>query len=203
MLGSNVELRRSVKEYRRLWEEAGLDLSPVWRRSAARITQPKRPAPVSVPADSSVALTEGNPQALLIFVGENDGSASSGTPFRGPAGELLTKIIEAMGFDRKRDIHLTGLLKAAEGWEGFLQTQVAAIQPRIVVALGDAAAACLLGTEEKIPALRGRFHPLKWDPTVLVMPTFHPSHLLLQPAAKKEAWEDMKKVVGVLAGAKR
>lgn len=150
----------------------------------------------------------GNPQADLMFVGEAPGADEDeqGLPFVGRAGQLLTRIIEAMKLTRDR-VYIANILKCrppenrnplpdeVAQCEPFLFKQVEAIRPLVIVALGKYAAQTLLRTEESISRLRGRFFEYRGS---LLMPTFHPSYLLRNPGAKREVWEDMRKVMETL-----
>jgi DNA polymerase len=147
----------------------------------------------------------GNPEARLMFVGEGPGADEDeqGEPFVGRAGQLLTQIIKAMGFARE-EVYIANVVKCRPPGNRnpepdeiaqcgpFLQRQIDAIAPRVIVALGKFAAQTLLETEAPISRLRGRFHSVGG---IDVMPTFHPSYLLRNPAAKREVWEDMKMVM--------
>jgi uracil-DNA glycosylase family 4 len=147
---------------------------------------------------------EGNPNASLMFVGEGPGADedAQGRPFVGRAGQLLTKIIEAI--DMKRDdVYIANIVKSrppnnrvpepdeVSACLPFLKKQIAVIRPQIIVTLGSVATNNLLAATLSITKVRGEFRQLG---TILVMPTFHPSYLLRNPAAKREVWEDMKKV---------
>ncbi len=146
----------------------------------------------------------GNPQARLMFVGEAPGEDEDkqGEPFVGRAGQLLTKIIEAIGMTREQ-VYIANVIKCrppgnrnpepdeVQTCEPFLFEQLGIIQPTIVVALGKFAAQSLLRTTEPITKLRGRV--FDWRGASLI-PTFHPAYLLRNPPAKREVWEDMKKV---------
>ena len=152
----------------------------------------------------------GSPQARLMFVGEAPGEDEDkqGEPFVGRAGQLLTKIIEAIGMTREQ-VYIANIIKCrppgnrnpepeeVATCEPFLFEQLAIVQPRVVVALGKFAAHSLLRTTEPITKLRGRVFP--WRGASLV-PTFHPAYLLRNPPAKREVWEDMKKVRELLQG---
>jgi uracil-DNA glycosylase family 4 len=143
-----------------------------------------------------------------MFVGEGPGADedAQGVPFVGRAGQKLTDIIRAMGFQRE-DVYIANVVKCRppgnrnpeldeiEQCEPFLMRQIDVIKPAIIVALGKFAAQTLLRTTEPITRLRGRFHQIG---EVRVMPTFHPSYLLRNPAAKREVWEDMKQVMAAL-----
>ena len=157
---------------------------------------------------TNVVFGSGNPNADLMFVGEAPGRDEDlkGLPFVGRAGQLLTKIIEAMGL-RREDVYIANLLKCrppenrnplpleAERCRPYLERQIALIQPRAIVALGSYAAAALLNSKERISRLRGKFHALGG---VQVMPTYHPAYLLRNPGGKGYVWEDMQKVMELL-----
>jgi uracil-DNA glycosylase len=153
---------------------------------------------------------QGNPNADLMFIGEAPGQDedAQGLAFVGRAGQLLTKIIEAIG--RKRgDVYIANVLKCrppgnrnpqpdeVEACIPYLREQIRLIRPRVAVLLGTFAAQAVLETDESIGRLRGRFHKLG---NVQVMPTYHPAFLLRTPEKKREVWEDMKKVKAVLEG---
>ena len=144
----------------------------------------------------------GNASADLMFVGEAPGADEDiqGEPFVGRAGQLLTKMIEAMGF-RRDEVYIANVIKCrppqnrnpdpdeVESCEPFLFKQIESIQPKVIVALGSFAAKALLKTQDPISRLRGRvyaYHGAK------LIPTFHPSFLLRSPNQKKYAWEDLK-----------
>lgn len=154
----------------------------------------------------------GNPRAELMFVGEAPGHDEDlqGIPFVGRAGQLLTKIIEAIDL-RREDVYIANIIKCrppgnrnpepdeVAACEPFLFRQVQAIGPRVIVALGTFAAQALLRTKDPISRLRGR--PFTCGSAVLV-PTFHPAYLLRNPSSKREVWEDMKRVRDLLAAGK-
>jgi len=159
----------------------------------------------------NIVFGEGNPSARLMFVGEGPGADEDreGRPFVGRAGQLLTKMIQAMNLDRS-DVYIANVVKsrppgnrnpASEEIRAcfpFLERQIAAIQPAVIVALGKIAANTLLETEEPIGKLRGKFHDRQGVP---VMPTYHPSFLLREGESRRfkaEAWADLKKVMTVL-----
>jgi DNA polymerase len=145
---------------------------------------------------------EGNKRARLVFVGEGPGYEEDrqGRPFVGPAGQLLTKIIEAMGLTRE-EVYIGNIIKcrppgnrnpAPEEIEAclpFLERQLTAIQPEYICALGAVAAKTLLKTEAPISRLRGRLHSYG---NIRLMPTFHPAYLLRNPDKKRDVWEDMQ-----------
>lgn len=147
----------------------------------------------------------GNPKAELVFVGEGPGEEEDrqGIPFVGKAGQLLTKMIEAMGFTREQ-VYIANVVKCRppnnrnpepdeiEACEPFLKAQLAAIQPKAIVALGKFAAQTLLRDTTPITRLRGQWRQYESIP---LMPTFHPAYLLRQPGEKKLAWADLQQVM--------
>jgi len=147
----------------------------------------------------------GNSSARVVFVGEAPGGDEDqqGIPFVGEAGQLLTKIIQAMGF-RRDEVYICNVLKCRppqnrnpqadeiEQCHPFLLRQLRAIGPEVIVALGTFAAQTLLRTKEPISRLRGVFHDYHGIP---LMPTFHPAYLLRNAGMKREVWEDMQKVM--------
>jgi uracil-DNA glycosylase family 4 len=151
---------------------------------------------------------EGNPSAGLVFIGEAPGGEEDlqGRPFVGRAGQLLTRIIGAMGLER-RDVYICNILKCRppqnrnpkqeemETCEPFLIKQIEAIRPKVVCALGSFAARRILRTDVPITVLRGKFHEFRG---VRVMPTYHPAYLLRNPDAKKQVWEDIQLIMKVL-----
>ena len=150
----------------------------------------------------------GNPQAHLVFVGEAPGADEDqqGEPFVGKAGQLLTKMIEAMGY-RREDVYICNVIKCrppgnrnpepdeVAACEPFLKKQLAALRPRMIVTLGKFAAQCLLRDDTPISRLRGNFRTYEG---ITLMPTFHPAYLLRDPSKKKEAWTDLKAVNAAL-----
>jgi uracil-DNA glycosylase len=152
----------------------------------------------------------GNPDADLMFVGEAPGQDEDiqGEPFVGRAGQLLTKIIEAMGFTRK-DVYIANVLKCRPPGNRnpepdevaqclpFLFRQIDAVQPKVMVALGTFAAQALLDTKDPISRLRGRAWPCRGR---VLVPTFHPAFLLRSPDRKRDTWDDMKLVLRILRG---
>ena len=153
----------------------------------------------------------GNPNADLMFVGEAPGADEDiqGVPFVGRAGQLLTRMIEAMGFKRD-EVYIANVLKCRPPGnrnpepdeiatcEPFLFQQLASIEPQVVIALGAFAARTLLKTDAPISRLRGRVHDYRGGAKLI--PTFHPAFLLRSPERKRDVWEDMKKVRALLAG---
>ena len=151
-----------------------------------------------------VVFGEGDPHAVLVFVGEGPGRDEDlqGKPFVGRAGELLTRIIEAIDLTRE-EVYIANIVKCRppnnrdprpdeiQTCLPFLLKQLEVIKPKIICALGTFAAQTLLGSEERISALRGRFHPYQG---AKLMPTYHPAFLLRNPQFKRDVWEDMKRI---------
>jgi uracil-DNA glycosylase len=150
----------------------------------------------------------GTPEANLMFVGEAPGHDEDvqGIPFVGRAGQLLTKIIEAIGLNRDQ-VYIANVIKCrppqnrnpeqdeVDTCEPFLFRQIDIIQPKVIVALGTFAARALLRTLDPISRLRGRVFDYRGS---RLIPTFHPAYLLRNPASKREVWEDMKLVKRLL-----
>jgi len=161
------------------------------------------------PSRTNLVYGVGNPDADLVFVGEAPGADedAQGEPFVGKAGQLLTKMIEAMGYSRS-DVYICNVLKCrppgnrnpepdeVASCEPFLKRQLAAIRPRMIVALGKFAAQCLLRDDTPITRMRGSLRSYEGIP---LMPTLHPAYLLRDPSKKKLAWEDLKAVNAALA----
>jgi uracil-DNA glycosylase len=161
------------------------------------------------PSRQNLVFGVGNPEAHLVFVGEAPGADedAQGEPFVGKAGQLLTKMIEAMGYARG-DVYICNVLKCrppgnrnpepdeVAACEPFLKKQLGAIRPRMIVALGKFAVQCLLRDDSPISRLRGNFRTYEGIP---LMPTFHPAYLLRDPSKKKLAWDDLKAVNTALA----
>jgi len=147
----------------------------------------------------------GNPKARLMFVGEAPGEDEDkkGEPFVGKAGQLLTRMIEAMGL-RREDVYICNTVKCRPpnnrnpepdelaSCEPFLKGQLAAVQPEAIVTLGKFAAQALLRDETPISRLRGTWREYEGIP---VMPTFHPAYLLRSPQEKGKVWDDLQKVM--------
>lgn len=152
----------------------------------------------------------GNPNAMLVFVGEGPGADEDrqGVPFVGKAGQLLTRMIEAMGLKRD-DVYICNVVKCrppsnrdpepdeVDACEPFLQAQLAILQPRVIVALGRHAAQTLLRTKTPITRLRGNWCEYRG---IALMPTYHPSYLLREESdpskqRKREAWADLQEVM--------
>jgi DNA polymerase len=163
------------------------------------------------PTRRNIVFGQGHPQARLMFVGEAPGADEDeqGLAFVGKAGQLLTKIIEAIGLTRE-DVFIANVLKCRppnnrnpepdeiDQCQPFLERQIAAIQPRVIVGLGKFGGQWLLKTMEPISRIRGRVGEYKG---IKVVPTYHPAYLLRTPGAKRDVWEDMKLVRSLLGAA--
>lgn len=161
------------------------------------------------PTRTKIVFGVGAEDAPLMFVGEAPGADEDriGDPFVGRAGELLDKMIEAMGWTRAT-VYINNILmcrppgnrnpEADEiaACRPFLDARIASIRPRVIVALGRPAANTLLGTDAPISALRGRWHEHRSG--ARLMPTFHPAFLLRTPDRKRDAWNDLKMVIAEL-----
>jgi len=193
---------------------------PVPARPAAA---PPRPLPVIAAEAASctkcalattrtnVVFSRGNPEAKLVFIGEAPGADEDeqGLPFVGRAGQLLDKMIGAMGLDPAKDVYVCNIIKCrppgnrkpepieVETCIPYLHEQLAAVDPKAIVALGNTAVAALLSTKLGITKVRGQWKLYRGK--VPVMPTYHPSYLLRpspqQIEAKKQAWEDLQAVM--------
>ncbi|HEX6126062.1 MAG TPA: uracil-DNA glycosylase family protein [Pyrinomonadaceae bacterium] len=153
---------------------------------------------------TQIVHTVGNYNSDLMFVGEAPGADedAKGEPFVGRAGQLLNKIIEAIGMKRE-DVCIGNInrcrppgnrqptLPEAHTCKPFLLREIAVIRPKVIVVLGNTALHNLLDTKVGITRMRGQFHDYFG---VKVMPTFHPAYLLRDPSKKREVWDDMKKV---------
>ena len=152
----------------------------------------------------SIVVGEGNPLAQLVFVGEAPGEQEDmeGLPIVGHAGELLDKMILAMGLTRD-EVYICNVVKCRSpgnrdpepdeisACSPFLERQLDTIRPKVIVALGMLAAQTLLKTEDPLSRLRGQFHSYRG---IRLMPTFHPAYLLRNPDSKREAWSDLQAV---------
>jgi uracil-DNA glycosylase family 4 len=157
---------------------------------------------------TQVVFGVGNPGADLMFVGEAPGADEDeqGIPFIGRAGQLLTKIIEAIELKRD-DVYIANIIKCrppqnrnpeqdeVETCEPFLFRQIEIVKPKVIVALGKYAAQTLLKTDTPISRLRGQVFDYRG---AKLIPTFHPAYLLRNPSSKREVWEDMKLVKRLL-----
>jgi DNA polymerase len=158
---------------------------------------------------TNIVFGQGNPKAGLMFVGEAPGrdEDEQSLAFVGRAGQLLTKIIEAMGMKRE-DVYICNVIKCrppnnrnpeadeVASCRPFLDEQIRIVSPKVIVTLGTFAAQAILETDEPIGRMRGQWRTARG---VRVMPTFHPAFLLRSPERKKDVWEDMKRVRDFLA----
>lgn len=213
------------------WEDSGVDFLPVIPDIRSDVTLPPTPSPQgreNFVELENLRLNEigdctrcqlhkgrihlvfgvGNPEARLMFVGEGPGADedAQGEPFVGRAGQLLTKMIEAMGLKRS-DVYICNIIKCRPPGNRnpepveiatcipFLKKQIDIVKPAVIVCLGKIAAQSLLQTEIPITKLRGQFQDYG---DIRVMPTYHPAFLLRNPPMKKFVWEDLKKVMELL-----
>ena len=159
-------------------------------------------------ARTQIVYGVGNPKAELVFVGEGPGRDEDiqGEPFVGRAGKLLTQMIEAMGLHRE-DVYICNVVKCRPPenrlpekdeiatCSPFLMRQVAAIQPKVICALGSCASQTLLQTNQGISRFRGEWFDFRGAKFIA---TYHPAYLLRNPGAKGEVWKDLQKVMAVL-----
>ena len=149
-----------------------------------------------------IVFGSGNPDARLMFIGEGPGydEDQRGEPFVGAAGQLLTRIIQAIKMTRE-EVYICNIVKCRPPGNRnpesdeiqtcfpFLERQIAAVKPEFICALGACAAHTLLNTETPISRLRGRFHDFEG---IKLLPTYHPAYLLRNPDKKRDVWNDMK-----------
>ena len=153
---------------------------------------------------TKVVFGSGHPAAELMFIGEGPGADEDrqGLPFVGAAGELLTRIIQAI--EKTRDeVYIANVVKCrppgnrdpqpdeVAACRGYLDQQIALVRPRVIVALGRVAAQTLLGNDSPIGRMRGQWFRVQGIPTMV---TYHPAALLRNPALKRPTWEDMQQV---------
>lgn len=152
----------------------------------------------------TVVFGEGDPDAAVMFIGEGPGAEEdrTGRPFVGQAGQLLDRMISAIGL-RRQQVYITNIVKCrppgnrdprddeVAACSPYLDRQIDLIKPAVLVALGKPASHRLTGTKKPISALRGRWVSYHGIP---LMPVFHPAYMLRTPSAKREAWEDLKKI---------
>lgn len=158
------------------------------------------------PGRTTIVFGEGDPKATIVFVGEGPGfeEDQQGRPFVGPAGQLLTDIIEKGMKIKRAEVYICNIVKCrppgnrnpepdeVDTCIGFVKQQIAVIKPKVIVTLGNVPTQNLLGTKQGITKLRGTWQEYDGIP---VMPTFHPSYLLRSPGEKGKAWEDIKLVM--------
>lgn len=160
---------------------------------------------------TTIVFGVGNPKAELMFIGEGPGHEEDrqGIPFVGAAGQLLTKIIQAIDLTREQ-VYIANVVKCrppnnrdpepdeVEACRPFLDRQIDAVRPKVICALGRVSALNLLRTDEGITRLRGRIFSYRGCKLV---PTYHPAFLLRNPGKKRECWDDMKLIKKLLQGA--
>jgi DNA polymerase len=160
---------------------------------------------------------EGKCPADLMFIGEGPGKDedTTGRPFVGKAGQLLTRIIESMNLKRE-DVYIANVVKCrppdnrvptpdeASACLPYLHRQIELIRPKVLVLLGATAACYVLGQKVSITKLRGSWIPFQTASghALKIMPTFHPAALLRNPSLKREVWEDMKQVMSEIKNRK-
>mgnify|MGYP001579513394 FL=1 len=150
----------------------------------------------------------GKTNAKVVVVGESPGppDAEFGEPFRGPVGELLERILGAIGLKRD-EIYLTNVVKYISAGDEltpeilkfftpFLEREILAIKPKLIISLGNTPTKALLKTKKSITQMRGEFYEFEG---MKLIPTFNPAYLLRDPTKKREVWEDMKKARDYLA----
>jgi DNA polymerase len=156
----------------------------------------------------NIVFGTGSDKARLMFIGEGPGQEEDrqGEPFVGAAGQLLTKIIQAISLTRE-SVYIANAVKCRPPGNRnplpdeigpclpFLKRQIASVDPDFICTLGSVATHALLGTDAPISALRGKLHPFG---RIRVMPTYHPAYLLRNPEKKRDVWEDMKKLMAEL-----
>ena len=155
---------------------------------------------------TNTAFARGNPDGDIVFIGEGPGfdEDQQGIPFVGKAGQLLDKMIAAMGYDRD-DVYVANIVKCrppknrkpepdeVEACAPYLEEQLSLVRPKVMVALGATGVQGLIGTSIGITRMRGQWKLYKGR--IPLMPTFHPAYLLRQPAKKREVWNDLKQVM--------
>ncbi len=156
----------------------------------------------------NIVFGEGDPHARLLFIGEAPGfdEDREGRPFVGAAGQLLTRIIQAMTLNRD-DVYIGNIIKCRppqnrnpmpeeiDACRPFLERQIKTIDPEYICTLGAVAAQTLLQTNRPISHLRGRFYDYRG---VKIMPTYHPAYLLRNPGEKRAVWNDIQKLMKAL-----
>ena len=206
------------------WQESGLDVP----RPAAKAVEPliKEPADPGAEAcflpelekqmldctlcrlhqgRTRLVFGEGSAQAEVVFVGGSPGRDDDpqGRPFADEAGQLLTKIVQAMGLSREQ-VYICNVVKCRPPEDRepetdeiasclpFLKKQLECIRPKVICSLGRVAGQALLGAPFRIAQQRGKWSTYNYIP---VMPTFHPAYLLHAPSAKRQVWEDIQKIM--------
>lgn len=215
-----VNANAARSEASRLIEAISQSLTPEALRAKAKPVRPARPDGTlqEIRAEigdctrcnlckgrTNIVFGVGHPTARLMFIGEGPGRDEDllGEPFVGPAGQLLDRMIVAMGLKRS-DVYIADIVKCRPpknrhpepdeiaACEPFLVQQIQAIKPDAIVALGPIAAQTLLGDDTPISGLRGKWREYQGTP---LLPTLHPAHLLQNPADKKLVWQDLQDVM--------
>ncbi len=159
---------------------------------------------------TQAVFSAGNPQADLMIIGEAPGADEDrlGEPFVGRAGQLLTAMLRAIGLMREQ-VCITNVVKCRPpgnrnphleeiaACRGFLQRQIALVEPRLILALGAVSAHALLDSDEPVGRLRRRTHAYG-ESAIPLRVSYHPAYLLRRPAEKAKAWEDLQQVAGLL-----
>ena len=157
---------------------------------------------------TNVVIGDGSPSAKIMLVGEGPGRDEDlqGIPFVGAAGKLLDKMLAAIALDRK-DVYICNIVRCrppanrnpteseARACRPFLEATLDVVQPRFICCLGSIAANNLLGTSVPIGRLRGEVHEYRGAQVVC---TYHPAYLLRNPAAKKDAWQDLQLLMRIM-----
>lgn len=233
--GKTVKLAKRYLSEEGMWGEAEVILRTARKKEPHKFTAPVASAS-GAPAAAAGTLTQlsaavascrrcdlgahrlravfgtGTERARLMFVGEGPGFEEDhrGEPFVGPAGQLLTRIIESIGMKRE-EVYIANIVKChpmvdpsdpekhgndrpptpeeSAACLPYLQQQIDLIKPAVICGLGNSAVQTLLGTDTGITKLRGKFHSYRG---IAFMPTYHPAALLRNSALKKDVWEDMK-----------
>ena len=204
---------------------AEMGISPVWRLKSTP-APPEIAAAGWIPLKAAVSgcvkcglhktrtqtvFGVGDENADWMLIGEAPGAEEDrlGDPFVGQAGKLLDNMLAAIGLDRRNNVYIANVLKCRPPGNRnpepdevakctpFLKRQIALIQPKLIIAMGRFAAQTLLETSASIASLRGRLHRYAGVPLIV---TYHPAYLLRTPSAKREVWEDMKRVRAILNG---
>lgn len=213
----NQQQLASIRQHLERLQDLGVTELPVGRGTAYRA-----PTLESIRAEigdctrcqlckgrTNIVFGVGNPKADLMFVGEAPGRDEDlqGEPFVGRAGQLLTKMIEAMGLKRS-DIYIGNIVKCrppdnrlpepdeAATCLPFLLKQIESIRPKFIITLGNLATQTLLATKVGITQLHGKFQDFHG---IQLMPTYHPAFLLRNPNMKKPCWEDLQQVMQKMA----
>ena len=212
-----------LKSYLEYLKGMGIESLPVSEPKPAEAFQPQVPTLDEIRQElgdcrrcklhrmrRTIVFGEGNPKAGLMLIGEGPGYDEDlqGKPFVGRAGQLLTKILQAIEIQRE-EVYIANIIKCRppqnrnpepdeiESCHPFLLKQIQAIEPRIICALGTFATQTLLKTDAKITSLRGKAYDFSG---IQIFPTYHPAYLLRNPEKKREVWEDMKQIAKALSG---